>query len=302
MNRIFVSGLLNVETTVAVRGFPINYYPIDYPFFGVNSNVAGVGCNAAKALTALGDEVRLVSYTGKDAESERIFKDLEEHGIASDMIKKELKKTPASVILFDPDGRRQVYCDLKDIQEQSVEPGDMKDELDAAAITVLCNINFNRSLIKYAHDRGCVTATDVHVLSDTDDGYNKDFMENARILFLSDERLPCSPEEFALRLYEKYRSSVIVIGMGAKGAMLLDESIGKPVMIPAYSPEKIVNTVGAGDALFSAFIHFYAKGMSAEDSLRRAVIFAGIKIGFNGASIGFTTEENVEHILKKQTG
>ena len=38
--RILVSGLLNVETTVPVRGFPINYYPIDYPFFGINSNVS----------------------------------------------------------------------------------------------------------------------------------------------------------------------------------------------------------------------------------------------------------------------
>ena len=48
--RILVSGLLNIETTVAVRGFPINYYPIDYTFFGVQSNAAGVGYNIAKAL------------------------------------------------------------------------------------------------------------------------------------------------------------------------------------------------------------------------------------------------------------
>ena len=38
--KILVSGLLNIETTVAVKGFPIEYYPIDYPFFGINSNVS----------------------------------------------------------------------------------------------------------------------------------------------------------------------------------------------------------------------------------------------------------------------
>ena len=37
--KILVSGLLNIETTVAVRGFPIDYYPVDYPFFGVKSGV-----------------------------------------------------------------------------------------------------------------------------------------------------------------------------------------------------------------------------------------------------------------------
>ena len=47
--KLFVSGLLNVETTVAVRGFPISYYPIDYPFFGIQSHVSGVGYNIAKA-------------------------------------------------------------------------------------------------------------------------------------------------------------------------------------------------------------------------------------------------------------
>ena len=47
--KLFVSCLLNVETTVAVRGFPISYYPIDYPFFGIQSHVSGVGYNIAKA-------------------------------------------------------------------------------------------------------------------------------------------------------------------------------------------------------------------------------------------------------------
>ena len=301
MKRIIVSGLVNIETNAAVKGFPIEYYPIDFPFFGVSSNVSGVGCNIAKALTALGDEVRLVSYTGRDPEAKRIFEDLEAHGIASGMIKQELRQTPTSVILFAPDGRRQVYCDLKDIQEHSVEPEGLKTELEAADLAVLCNINFNRRLIKYAAENGVLTATDVHVLSDINDGYNRDFMENARILFLSDERLPCAPEEFAQRLYDKYRNKLIVIGMGAKGALLLDESRGSTVTVPACSPGKIVNTVGAGDALFSAFLHFYTKGMSAEDALNRAVIFAGIKIGFNGASLGFCTEEETERIFSERS-
>ena len=71
--KLLVSGLLNIETTVAVRGFPIPYYPIDYPFFGVNANVAGVGFNLAKALTTLGDEVSLISYLGQDDEAARIL-------------------------------------------------------------------------------------------------------------------------------------------------------------------------------------------------------------------------------------
>ena len=79
-NRILVSGLLNVETTVAVRGFPISYYPIDYPFFGVTSRVSGVGYNVARALATLGDEVRLLSFLGRDPEGERVLARLREDG------------------------------------------------------------------------------------------------------------------------------------------------------------------------------------------------------------------------------
>ncbi len=293
-NKILVSGLLNIETTVAVRGFPIHYYPIDYPFFGVNSHVSGVGFNIAKALTALGDGVDVFSFAGNDAEAARIFAELDACGISTENIQKTLKNTPASVILFDPDGRRQVYCDLKDIQEQMLRPDGMQDALSSVDAAAVCNINFNRGLIKKAREMNLLTATDVHVLSSVEDDYNRDFMENADILFLSDEGLPCPAGEFAQRLHERYRSRMIVIGMGAKGAMLLDSQANKLAEVPAYTGGKVVNTVGAGDALFSAFLHYYVKGYPAEDSLRRAVIFAGIKIGFNGASVGFCGEDEIE--------
>lgn len=296
-NKILVSGLLNIETTVAVRGFPINYYPIDYPFFGVNSNVAGVGFNVAKALNTLGDSVELVSFTGEDYEAGRIFNELNACGISTDRIEKTLKNTPTSVILFDPEGKRQVYCDLKDIQEQMLRPDSLKETLAGVDAAALCNINFNREFIKEAHRLGKLTATDVHVLGNIEDDYNRDFMENADILFLSDEALPCAAEEFIQRLHERYHSRIIVIGMGAKGALLLDSDANQIAAVPAYTGGKVVNTVGAGDSLYSSFLHYYVKGCSAEDSLRRAVIFAGIKIGFNGASVGFCSEGDIEAII-----
>ena len=42
MKKILVSGLINTETTVKIKEFPIEYFPIDYPFFGVNTRVSGV--------------------------------------------------------------------------------------------------------------------------------------------------------------------------------------------------------------------------------------------------------------------
>lgn len=295
--KILVSGLLNIETTVAVRKFPIDYYPIDYPFFGVNSNVSGVGFNIARALVTLGDEVSLYSFLGKDDEAQRVLGQLKKDNIGTDNIIRTLSDTPSSVVLYDPQGKRQIYCDLKDIQEQMIDPKPLEADLKACGIAALCNINFNRELIKAAKKLGVTTATDVHVLGDIDDDYNRDFMENADILFLSDENLPCEAEQFIEKLSNRYHNKIIVIGRGAKGAMLFEAQSGEITEIPAYTGGKVVNTIGAGDALFSAFVHFFAKGLSAKDALRRAVIFAGVKIGSNGASKGFCDEKTIEKIL-----
>ena len=66
--------------------------------------------------------------------------------------------------------------------------------------------------------------------------------------------------------------------------------------MPAVYVENVVNTVGAGDALFSAFVHYYAAGFPAEECLKRAQIFAAAKIRVNGAAKGFITEGEIEEM------
>lgn len=293
---ILVSGLLNTETTVAVRGFPIAYYPIDYPFFGVNTAVSGVAFNIAKALRTLGDEVCLNSMVGRDFPAAYIRKSLEELGIDTNRVQPMLEKTPASVVLYDPEGKRQIYCDLKDIQETACDfsPEAVKD----ADLVVACNINFNRPLLRLAKQAGKRIATDVHVLRDIHDGYNREFMEHADILFLSDEGIGEDYRGFLMALAGTYACSVIVLGRGAKGAAMYLRETNAVTEMPAASVGKPVNTVGAGDALFSAFVHFYAAGFDPVEALHRAQIFAAYKITVNGASQGFLTGEEMERLRR----
>ena len=39
MKKILVSGLINTETTVKIRKFPIEYYPVDYPSYNVKPQI-----------------------------------------------------------------------------------------------------------------------------------------------------------------------------------------------------------------------------------------------------------------------
>lgn len=290
MSKILVSGLVNVETTCSVGSFPISYQPIDYIFFGTNLNVSGVGYNIASALKTLGDKIQLVSVAGRDLTAKLIFERLKELGVNS-KLQNSIDKTPLSVILYDGDGRRRIFCDLKDIQNSSIDTSDI--DIKSYDLVVACNINFSRSLLNKAKEAGVLVATDVHVQHDINDEYNKEFMQKSDILFLSNEGVIGREEEFVSQLSRAYNNRIIVMGLGSNGAIMYERSNGRIIHQPAPKPPKIINTVGAGDALFSSFISLYAKGYAPEECLRLAQIFAVHKIGFDGGSVGFLTLEEL---------
>lgn len=181
MNKILVSGLINIETTLRVEGFPINYSPVRYPFFGVDSTASGVGYNVAKALTTLGDDA-------------------------------------------------------------------------------------------------------------------------AHLLFLSDGHLPMPPEAWAAQLMSRYSPEIVVVGLGAQGALLAVRRDNFVERLPAVHTRPIVSTIGAGDALFSCFVHGYNRTRDPYESLRKAMLFASWKIGATGAAEGFLDEAGLERLAAEGAG
>lgn len=298
MSKIVVCGLVNMETTAPIDAFPLEYRPIDYKFFSVSSAPAGVGLNVSLALKKLGDEVSLCSLCGNDTASKVIKSYLEENGICTDYILSKNKATAQSVVLYDSQGKRYVICDLTDNQDNEYDAQVFTKALEGASVACLCNINFSAGLVALCKERGVLIATDVHCLSDVYDEYNARFMSAADILFLSNENIKGQEEQFVRRLSKIYNPQVIVVGMGDKGAMLYERNGDKFSVIPSVYTRPVVNTVGAGDSLYSAFVHFYADSGNAFESLGKAVYFASYKIGENGASKGFLTEDELCKIMR----
>jgi ribokinase len=296
MSRIFVSGLINLEVTLRVDGFPIAYSPVRYPFHGVNSNVSGVGFNVAKALATLGDQVRFTSMVGRDFAGSFAKLALKRAGISPNYVVEQLPQTPHSVILFDQEGRRQINVDLKDIQECAYPEEVFMRASAACSLLALCNINFSRPFLRQAKRSDKLVATDVHAISNIDDDYNRDFMAAADILFMSDESLPCPPEEWARAVVNRFGNEIVVVGLGSAGALLSVKRDNFLERVPAHPAPTTTNTIGAGDALFSAFIHFYARSPDPYAAIQKATIFAAHKIGETGAAEGFLTEDDVNDI------
>ncbi|MBQ8057228.1 MAG: carbohydrate kinase family protein [Ruminococcus sp.] len=298
MSRILVCGLINVETTVKIDGFPLEYCPIDYNFFGVNSYPAGVGLNLSLSLSTLSDEVRLLSMVSDDCAGAVVKDVLVKNGVSTDYLL-NTGSTAQSVVLYDNDGRRRIFCDLKDLQERSFDEKIFIDAVKDCDAVCLCNINFSRNLLKIAKDMGKIIATDIHVQSDINDEYNRDFMKNADILFLSNEGIIGREKEFLMQLKDTYKAQIIVVGMGENGSMMYVRADDNYHHRNAVKPAKIVNTVGAGDSLFSSFVHFYVKGVDPYTSLEYATHYASHKIGFDGAAKGFLTEKQLLEIVNR---
>jgi len=298
MNPVLVSGLINIETTLRVETFPLTYEPVRYPFFGINSTVSGVGYNIAKALTTLDNQIRFLSLIGTDLAGDFVRSALASDQIADEYILAQMAQTAQSVVIYNRDGKRQIHTDLKDMQEQHYPETLFDAALAGCSLAILCNINFNRPFLQRARQAGKTVATDVHAIAGLEDDYNCDFMAAADILFMSDERLPCSPEEWVTRLQNRYGTAVIVIGLGSKGALLAVRDDNFVERIPAVAVRPVVNTVGAGDALFSAFNHVYHQTNDPYEAIRTAVLFAGYKIGAIGAAEGFLTAVELEGLVK----
>jgi len=258
-----------------------------------------VGFNIAKALTTLGNQVDLASLIGEDDNGWLARKALAEAGIRDEYVLRNLAETAQSVILYEMEGRRQIHTDLKDIQKQIYPIQKAQEAITNCDLAVICNINFARPLLSVAKEAGKRIATDVHALRSLDDSYNQDYLQTADILFMSDEKLPGSPEGIAKEVMDRFPTKILVIGMGKKGALLAvreDDFVGR---FEAVRTRKVVNSIGAGDALFSAFLDRYLRTGDPYVSLKAAMVFASYKIGVKGAAQGFLNGEELDAWVKK---
>ncbi|MGW0226978.1 PfkB family carbohydrate kinase [Actinopolymorpha singaporensis] len=63
--------------------------------------------------------------------------------------------------------------------------------------------------------------------------------------------------------------------------------VARTVHLPAVGTREVVSTVGAGDALFAAFLDGWTRGLEPRAALRRAAYLASWKVGAAGGAAGF---------------
>lgn len=302
MARLTIVGNINLETTVRVEGFPVPYQPTTFVPFGVSTAVSAVGYNLARALTTLGDDVVLASLVGADAAADIVRARLASDGIGGEFVLDAAAATPQSVVLYDGSGARAVHTDLKDVLDRTYPPERFARALVGSQLAVLTNIAYSKPLIAVARERGVPIATDLHTLTDLDDAYNAPFLRSASVLFVSGELIAVSPAAWAEALLAVSPAEVVVVGLGAQGAFLAVRSSGLREQLPAVYTRPVVQTGGAGDALFACFLHGYLLTGDPRRALRAATAFASYKLGTANSGEGFLTHADLEALLTSLPG
>lgn len=295
MSRFMVAGFIQLETIVKVDALPIPYFQFQSVPDMIDTNIGGCGYNESMALTWLGNEVDFMSMVGKDMNTAKIYDQLVSSGVRLNMdyVLPRLESMPSSVILYH-NGKKQIFEDVKDIRTVAYDQELFERQIQDKDMVLISSCNFCRPIIELAQKYHKPLAVNVRSMRKEKVVQKGDFLKAADILYISDDELDGDPYECIKMCREKFDPEIVIVGIGSKGVILYTK---KDNSILEYKPVKtneIVNTVGAGNAMFSAFLHYYIKTKDAHEAIKNALLFASYKIGFLGTSNGFMTEEQIE--------
>jgi ribokinase len=299
MSKFMVAGLVQFETIVKVDELPLPYKEFESIPDIIDSGLGGAGFNEAMALKWLGNDVDFMSMVARNMSRRQVeaYMKINDIRMSTAYVYPMLDGMPTSVILYN-NGRKQIFEDLKDIRTVDYDFDTFESRIQDKDMVLISSNNFCRPLIGLAQKYNKPLAVNMRSMRDDKIANKEDFLTGADIIYISDDDLGDEAYNIVKRCSEKYKAEVIIMGMGAKGTLLFTRKDNSFLEYKPVKTNEIVNTVGAGNAMFSSFLNYYVKTGNAKEAIKNAILFASYKIGFVGTSNGFMTEEQIEQWRK----
>ena len=295
MSKFMVAGFVQFETIVKVDDLPLPYKGFESIPETINTDIGGAGFNEALALRWLGDEVDFMSMVAKTMSRSQIHAYLAKNAVnlSTDYILQKLDGMPTSVVLYKSSGKKQIFEDVKDIRTVEYDVKLFESQIQDKDMVLLSNCNFCRPLLGLAKKYNKPIALNVRSMRAERIANKEDFLAAANIVYISDDDLEGDPYDCIDECKKKYDPEIIIMGMGEKGVILYIREDNSVIEYKPVKTYEVVNTVGAGNAIFSSFLHYYVKTKDARDAIKSALLFVSYKINFVGTSNGFMTEEQI---------
>lgn len=294
MSKFLVAGVTQIETIVRVDKIPVSYAPLTSVQDSIYTAMGGDAYNESLALKWLGDDVTFMSIVGRNQDFGLINPPDRRITLSTDYIIPQMQETPTEVVLYDKQRKQQIFEDIKDLRENAYDMNVVAPIAGACDMMVLANANFCRPFAKTAAELGKPIAVNIRSYNPEKEKYNTDFLEPAKVLYFSDDTLTEDPYDFIDRMASTYGTEVIILGQGSEGLILFDKTKDIKAHYKTVKTNEVVNTIGAGNALFACFLHFYMETGDSVNAIKNALLFASYKIGYMGTSNGFMTVDQLE--------
>lgn len=279
-------------------------YGMKVPFDEVYVLAAvGNSANASVSAARLGLKSALLTSLGKDADGNACLTQLSKENVATDFItQEEGKKTNYHYVLWQGDDRTIL---IKHEQFTPVIP-----EMGSPKWVYLSSLGkhtlpFHHELVEYI--KGHPDTKFAFQPGTFQLGFGSEISEmykNTTVICMNKEEaeglLNKEGEDIKKLLngLEELGPTTIIVTDGPLGAyMKYDNTYFNMPVYPDIAPP--LERTGAGDAFFSTFIAYLAKGYDAPYAMRRAPINSMNVVQHVGAQEGLLSEEQIEEYLKK---
>ena len=235
---------------------------------------------AARGCARLGHRTRLLGSTGADVIGGLVRDVLAADGVDLSLMFDDPTGTARSVNFVRPDGRRTFFFDGGSHMTLRPPAAAVEAALSGTDLVFSSLPNWGRDVVRRAREAGVPVAVDLQDVRDPADPYRADFVACADYLFASAAHLQ-DPVDAAASWFAAGPATLVVFGMGPRGAMLVERAEGKRPVVTQCPPPPIdlpiVDTTGAGDSLATGFLDgLLFAGLSRAAALHRGQVLARI--------------------------
>lgn len=262
------------------RLYSIGELLIDFQSVGTKSlketnqfikNAGGAPANVCVQAVKLGQKASYLTKVGNDGFGDFLIESLKKQGVDVRFISKsDQYDTSLAFVSFSEDGEREftfyrkmaadLHFSIEDFQDVLFEKGDIL-EFGSVALKTMESRTTHKCLINMAIDNGAWIAFDPNLRFNLWENKNElkeivcDFIQYADIVKVGLDELEFIlnlPEQEAVAKLFNGRLKMLLITNGSKGAKLYLKD-GRSFYNAGYSV-KTVDTTGAGDSFFGAFL------------------------------------------------
>lgn len=264
----------------------------------------GSAANTTVGLSRLGGDTAFVGAVGNDETGRHIIETLENESVEPLVVVKE-GHTGNCTILVDRKGERSIFVfpEVNDTISLKEMPGSTLKAIEEAdyfySSTFACTRSFeslmtqlelSKRVKRFVFSPGTLYTDPGSIVVRNKKEVINALFENTDILFLNHEEIRmltgqnnCSSA--AKKLMEEHRKiSTIAVTIGEKGCYVAAD--GDEVTVPSFRPEKIMDTVGAGDSFAAGFMFGLINGKNPKTCGEIGNYVASKVIGKTGARDG----------------